>query len=178
MYIYICKVFVYVYYNTYIYIYIYVYITHIIRKISMGNWWFHHPDYMLISIGSSMRHVLKRRSPCHHSCLGQELEDRWPWMDYLHKEYNLGFSPPARWWLLDFIRAALPPPLPPSPPRQSSSPILFANLLANPLRQLGIEVCTAGPHPPRSDRSIHCWTSTAKQNAEIDSKKYGRIFAR
>ena len=37
----------------------------------------------------------------------------------------------------------------PRPPRQSSSPsvspILFAKLLANPLRQLRIAVCTAGP---------------------------------
>ena len=40
----------------------------------------------------------------------------------------------------------------PRPPRQSSSPsvspILFAKLLANPLRQLRIAVSTAGPQPP------------------------------
>ena len=45
-------------------------------------------------------------------------------------------------------------------PRQFSSPILFAKLLANPLRQLRIAVCTAGPHPPGSERNVHRWTSS------------------
>ena len=64
-----------------------------------------------------------------------------------------------------------------SPPRQvsrkssspSASPIRFAKLLANPLRQaclanplrqLRIAVSTAGPQPPRSGRSAHRRTST------------------
>ena len=63
-------------------------------------------------------------------------------------------SPPRRWGLLDFY-----PSPPPPPPRQSSSPtsspILIAKLLANPLRQLLIAVGTAGPQLPASDRSGH-----------------------
>ena len=59
----------------------------------------------------------------------------------------------------------------PRPPRQSSSPsvspILFAKLLANPLRQLRIAVCTAGPHPPGSDRSVHRWTSTKGSDRSV-----------
>ena len=51
--------------------------------------------------------------------------------------------------------------------RQSSSPIFFANLLhqsASPILsgQLRIAVCTPGPQPQRSDRSVHPWTSTAR----------------
>ena len=54
----------------------------------------------------------------------------------------------------------------PRPPRQSSSPsvspILFAKLLANPLRQLRIAVSNAGPQLPGSERSEHRWTSTGR----------------
>ena len=74
-----------------------------------------------------------------------------------------------------------PSPLPP-PPRQSSSPtsspILIAKLLANPLRQLLIAVGTAGPQLPASDRSGHPWTSTASvssQWASLDLNRQRRI---
>ena len=60
--------------------------------------------------------------------------------------------------------------------RQSSSPICFANLLRRsclassgsqcaPLdlnRKDPIAVCTPGPQPQGSDRSVHPWTSTAR----------------
>ena len=60
--------------------------------------------------------------------------------------------------------------------RQSSSPIFFANLLRRsclassgsqcaPLdlnRKDPIAVCTPGPQPQGSDRSVHPWTSTAR----------------
>ena len=58
------------------------------------------------------------------------------------------FSPPARWGLLDFIRAVLPPPPPP------------------PLRQLPSSVGTAGPQPPTSGLSGHRWTSIASCRSE------------
>ena len=81
--------------------------------------------------------------------------------------------------LLDFITIVLPPPsflLPPCfLPRQSSSPIFFANLLRRsclassgsqcaPLdlnRKDPIAMCIPGPQPQGSDRNVHPWTSTA-----------------
>ena len=82
-----------------------------------------------------------------------------------------GWSPPVRLRLLDFTELLL---LfffySRQASRQSSSPsvspILFAKCLANPFRQLGIAVCTAGPHPPGSDRSVHRWTSSARVRSQ------------
>ena len=56
----------------------------------------------------------------------------------------------------------------------SFSPILFAKLLANPLRQLRIAVSTAGPQPQGSDRSEHRWTSTASVRAQWSDRSEGR----
>ena len=57
-----------------------------------------------------------------------------------------------------FYHSCSSPPSPLPLPRQSSSPtsspILIAKLLANPLRQFLIAVGTAGPQLPASDRSL------------------------
>ena len=81
-----------------------------------------------------------------------------------------------------FYHSCSSPPSPLPPPRQSSSPtsspILIAKLLANPLRQLLIAVGTAGPQLPASDRSGHPWTSTASvssQWASLDLNRQRRI---
>ena len=63
----------------------------------------------------------------------------------------------------------------------SSWPILFAKLLANPVRQLQIAVSTAGPQPKGSERSEQWWTSTAKvraQCAPLDLNRQGPIAVR
>ena len=82
-------------------------------------------------------------------------------------------SPPAMGGLLDFIKAVCSSSssssssssfssfssssLPSPPPRQSSSsPILFAKLLANPVRQASRQSCSPAPHC-----SEHRWTSIA-----------------
>ena len=134
---------------------------------------------------------------------GGECLGRWDMIQYWYNDYRgwliiVSSSPPARWGLLDFIRTPLPTLLPLPPPRQSSSqsfspspsvsPILFAELLANPLRQLRIGdqrwtstarvraqwapldlnrqgpsgVSTAGPQPRTSELREHRWTSTAR----------------
>ena len=83
--------------------------------------------------------------------------------------WGVSFSPPARWWLLDFITsssASCPPPRPPPPlvsPRpclhQLPPPLLpcqlFAKLFANSLRRL-----SAPSSLPTSQLSVHRWTST------------------
>ena len=91
-------------------------------------------------------------------------------------------SPPARWGLLDFIRAVLPPPPPrPSPPPPAPPPVsprpclhqlprplppcqLFANLFANfraQWAQLDLNCrLLIWPQPQGSERSGHRWTST------------------
>ena len=62
---------------------------------------------------------------------------------------------------LDYIRADRPSfLLPPSRP-SSSSPILFAKLLTNPLRQV---VCQSSS--PASELSGRCWTSTASVRSQ------------
>ena len=61
-------------------------------------------------------------------------------------------SPPARWGLLDFIRAVLL--------------LLILLLLLVLLRQLPHAVGTAGPQLPASDLTGHCWTSTAGFRSE------------
>ena len=71
-----------------------------------------------------------------------------------------------------------PSPSPSPPPRQSSSPtsspILIAKLLANPLRKLLIAVGTAGPQLPASDRSGHPWASTASVSSQLASLDLNR----
>ena len=56
-------------------------------------------------------------------------------------------------------------------PRQSSSPICFADLVwpAPDLR-----VCTPGPQPQGSDRSVHPWTSTARIRSQCASLDLNR----
>ena len=49
--------------------------------------------------------------------------------------------------------------------RQSSSPSVSSRRLGNPLCQVRIAVCTAGPHPSGSDRNVHRWTSAARVRA-------------
>ena len=106
--------------------------------------------------------------------------------------YNRKFnSPPARWGLLDFIRTHPPSSPPPRQvSRQSSSPssdrstsaILVTNLkslspilvassgsqsaLLDLICQGPIALCTAGPHRPGSDRSVHRWTSSASSGSQ------------
>ena len=91
--------------------------------------------------------------------------------------------------VLDFITVVLPPPPPPPPPRPPPSSFLLASFLANLLRRSclassgsqcapldlnrkdPLAVCTPGPQPQGSDRSVHPWTSTARirsQCARLD----------
>ena len=71
------------------------------------------------------------------------------------------YSPPARWGLLDFIRAVCSSSssssLPSPPPGQSSSPILFAKCLANPVRQASRQSSWQA-----QDHSEHRWTWTGR----------------
>ena len=92
------------------------------------------------------------------------------------------FFPTSQVRVVRFYHSCSSPPSPLPPPRQSSSPtsspILIAKLLANPLRQLLIAVGTAGPQLPASDRSGHPWTSTASvssQWASLDLNRQRRI---
>ena len=70
----------------------------------------------------------------------------------------MSYSPPARWGLLDFIRAVLL--------------LLLLHLLLgsqwaqpDPHRELQIPVGTAGPPPRAPDPSGHCRTSTASSRS-------------
>ena len=51
------------------------------------------------------------------------------------------FSPPARWGLLDFIRAVLPPPPPPSPPPPPHAVLIYTSSFTNGLRQHVYDQC-------------------------------------
>ena len=104
------------------------------------------------------------------------------------------FSPPARWGLLDFIRAVLllllrlrilllrlllavqipvgtagPPPRAPDPSghcRTSTASCRSQWALPDLNRDFQVAVCTAGPQPRLPDRSGHCWTSTASSRSQ------------
>ena len=94
-----------------------------------------------------------------------------PWMTHMISRswdpYSIAkvFFPTSQVRVVRFYHSCSSPPSPLPPPSQSSSPtsspILIAKLLENPLRQLLIAVGTAGPQLPASDRSGHPWTSTA-----------------
>ena len=112
-----------------------------------------------------------------HSILWQttfQLETRMtlkigPWW-WKPEAFGTPFFPTSQVRVVRFYHSCSSPPSPLPPPRQSSSPtsspILIAKLLANPLRQLLIAVGTAGPQLPASDRSGHPWTSTASVSSQ------------
>ena len=102
------------------------------------------------------------------------------------------FSPPARWGLLDFIRAVLllllrlltrrlllavqipvgtarPPPRAPDPSghcRTSTASCRSQRALPDLNRDFQVAVGTAGPQPQLPDRSGHCRTSTATSRSQ------------
>ena len=84
---------------------------------------------------------------------------------------KLNFSPPARWGLLDFIRAVLLL-------RLLTRRLLLAVQWAQPdlHRELQIPVGTAGPPPRAPDPSGHCRTSTATSRSQWGVPDLNRDF--
>ena len=78
-----------------------------------------------------------------------------------------GLFPTSQVRVVRFYHSCSSPPSP-LPPRQYS-PILFANFLANPHRQASRQSSS-----PASDRSGHCWTSTASFGSQWASLDLNR----
>ena len=109
------------------------------------------------------------------------------YIDVLKICYHHFCSPPARWGLLDFIRAVLllllrlllavqipvgtagPPPRAPDPSghcRTSTASSRSQCALPDLNRDFQVAVGTAGPQPQLPDRSGHCQTSTATSRSQ------------
>ena len=120
----------------------------------------------------------------------------WRWQTTTwHIYYWYGnFSPPARWGLLDFIRAVLllrlltrrlllavqipvgtagPPPRAPDPSghcRTSTASCRSQWALPDLNRDFQVAVGTAGPQPRLPDRSGHCRTSTGRMSEKMSDR--------
>ena len=83
------------------------------------------------------------------------------------KQRAKGFSPPARWGLLDFMSTPAPSPPSPPPPRRTSTTMITPECSLPDLNHdQPRPVFAAGPQPRPATPSVRCRTSTTTIHAQ------------